>query len=235
MVSQATMERRGWGDPGDPDTAAGRKQWAAWSKENIRTIDRYHDDLRVGVHKVVRPIFIAVIDGLVYDKGERWLTQKRDDYGPSNRRIRGSDDGWSYHRWAMAVDLNATTNPSVGSGHPHRTDMPKGVSEFCAHFMCEWGGDWNNPYDPMHIQFVGTRKQAGALVHKIHGRLRKGSYGLAVGVLQRSLTMYGYRLVDDSGFGPRTEAALNAFKKAHRLPQDGVCDTRVWAAMGFNQ
>lgn len=61
--------------------------------------------------------------------------------------------------------------------------------------------------------------------------LKRGSEGPAVRRLQRSLTAAGFELRADGEFGPRTEAAVRAFQRAHRLEVDGIVGPRTWAAL----
>jgi peptidoglycan hydrolase-like protein with peptidoglycan-binding domain len=57
--------------------------------------------------------------------------------------------------------------------------------------------------------------------------LRTGSRGAAVTALQRRL-----RITADGWFGPQTRTAVNRFKRAHRLPADGVVRRAAWKALG---
>ena len=52
--------------------------------------------------------------------------------------------------------------------------------------------------------------------------IREGSTGYWVSVLQRDLTDIGYSLPVTGVFGTHTLAQVNAFKRSHRLPADGV-------------
>ena len=52
--------------------------------------------------------------------------------------------------------------------------------------------------------------------------IREGATGYWVDVLQRDLTDIGYSLPVTGDFGAHTQGQVNAFKKAHRLPTDGV-------------
>ncbi len=63
--------------------------------------------------------------------------------------------------------------------------------------------------------------------------LRQGSTGPDVKTWQ---TYLGHPIVVDGIFGPKTEAATIAFKKAHGLPANGIVDAPAWkAAMGAGQ
>jgi peptidoglycan hydrolase-like protein with peptidoglycan-binding domain len=62
--------------------------------------------------------------------------------------------------------------------------------------------------------------------------LHEGSSGRWVRVAQQDLTDLGYSLPVTGTFGAHTRAEVNAFKKAHQLPQDGQLDwPRSWKAL----
>lgn len=61
--------------------------------------------------------------------------------------------------------------------------------------------------------------------------LAKGTKGPDVERMQKLLIAAGAKIIADSDFGPKTEAALRAFQKAHRLVQDAVCGPYTWAAL----
>ena len=60
-----------------------------------------------------------------------------------------------------------------------------------------------------------------------------GSKGKFVRMLQFKLNVLAPypQLLCDADFGSKTKAALNAFKKASGLPQDGKCDAKVWSKL----
>ena len=62
--------------------------------------------------------------------------------------------------------------------------------------------------------------------------IKKGSKGSAVLQLQKILNSKGYKLSEDSDFGPATEAAVKAFQKANGLnPVDGEVGPITWTAL----
>ena len=61
--------------------------------------------------------------------------------------------------------------------------------------------------------------------------LKPGSSGFWVRVLQQHLTQVGYALPITGTYGTTTMNHVNAFKAAHRLRQDGVASTKMWAAL----
>ncbi|MGW2089027.1 L,D-transpeptidase family protein [Streptomyces sp. NPDC001880] len=61
--------------------------------------------------------------------------------------------------------------------------------------------------------------------------LRTGAQGGAVTALQQLLTARGHSLTADGAFGPRTEAAVQAFQTEQRLQADGVVGPDTWKAL----
>jgi len=64
--------------------------------------------------------------------------------------------------------------------------------------------------------------------------LKRGDSGERVTELQTRLLAHGYDLSPygaDGQFGAKTQAALKAFQKEKRLPEDGICDQATWTAL----
>jgi peptidoglycan hydrolase-like protein with peptidoglycan-binding domain len=62
--------------------------------------------------------------------------------------------------------------------------------------------------------------------------LKQGTTGSdAVLALQTLLTGRGHAVEIDGYFGPETEAAVKAFQRAKKLPEDGIAGTRTWTAL----
>jgi peptidoglycan hydrolase-like protein with peptidoglycan-binding domain len=62
--------------------------------------------------------------------------------------------------------------------------------------------------------------------------LREGARGAAVTTLQNKLKAAGFNPGStDGAFGPKTEAAVKAFQKAHGLAADGVVGPKTWSAL----
>ena len=62
--------------------------------------------------------------------------------------------------------------------------------------------------------------------------LMKGSKGNDVKDLQNALNKFGYGLVVDGDFGPKTDAAVRDFQKNHGLKVDGKVGPLTWAELG---
>ena len=64
--------------------------------------------------------------------------------------------------------------------------------------------------------------------------LREGAKGEPVRALQNRLNTLGYKVgTADGSFGPKTDAAVKAFQKAHGLPADGVVGPKTWDKLGI--
>jgi putative chitinase len=61
--------------------------------------------------------------------------------------------------------------------------------------------------------------------------LRRGSFGTAVGELQRLLRAQGLMVTVDEDFGPATELAVLTFQTRAGLDADGIVGARTWAAL----
>ena len=61
--------------------------------------------------------------------------------------------------------------------------------------------------------------------------LRQGAKGALVRTLQAQLNKFGYKLVVDGDFGPKTNTAVRAFQAAKRLVVDGIVGPKTWQAL----
>jgi murein L,D-transpeptidase YcbB/YkuD len=61
--------------------------------------------------------------------------------------------------------------------------------------------------------------------------LAEGSRGVNVERLQMLLHKHGYSVKIDGDFGPRTDGAVKAFQKAHKLVADGKVGSYTWRAL----
>jgi hypothetical protein len=148
MPNIAAMKALGWGDPGDP----GSKTEANYKRNHLARFTRHGVTLLV--RKEAIPLFERLMDEL-YAEGVRF-TAKADDWGWANRDERNHPGVRSYHSWGLAIDLNAEDNPSVTPGHAHHTTMPANSEQLAVALGLEWGGNWHDPYDPMHFEVHGS-------------------------------------------------------------------------------
>lgn len=61
--------------------------------------------------------------------------------------------------------------------------------------------------------------------------LARNAQGPDVAKLQRALSEAGFGVPAIGKFGPKTEAAVLAFQKAHQLEETGVVDSDTWQAL----
>lgn len=73
------------------------------------------------------------------------------DYGGcfNIRKIRGSQNNWSNHSWACAIDLAPSLN-----GFNMKTTLSSIVIDAFKGQGARWGGDYKGRKDPMHFEFV---------------------------------------------------------------------------------
>lgn len=77
----------------------------------------------------------------------------------------------------------------------------------------------------------GVSAGTGEITASAMPLIKRGSKGAAVLQLQKLLNSKGYKLSEDSDFGPATEAAVKAFQKANHLETDGEVGPLTWAAL----
>ena len=58
-----------------------------------------------------------------------------------------------------------------------------------------------------------------------------GSKGPHVRTVQECLNVWGWTLVPDGAFGPKTHAAVVEFQKQEHLQPDGTVGPKTWAAL----
>jgi hypothetical protein len=156
---------RGWGDP----TKSG------YAKTNFRKCTA--GGITVTVHKLLVPHFTHVLN----EMGKHYpLAKKADDYGAVVRPIRGYEDEWerthdfkylSIHSWGGAVDLDSTNNPMTTDTKAKHEIVAPVVDPILAPFRGRflWGGHYKGARkDYMHIEWVGTVRDAEVLARQMH-------------------------------------------------------------------
>jgi LysM repeat protein len=97
-------------------------------------------------HKELIEIFPAVFA----DIERSGLRDEIKTYGGCfNYRTKRNGSKISTHSWAIAIDLNPTSNPMGSAG-----DMDQRIVDIFRAYGFTWGGDWSgSSKDPMHFQF----------------------------------------------------------------------------------
>ncbi len=125
-----------------------------WIDANVVRVDFGAIGVRASCHRVVVPHLQAALDE-VAATGLGWAVDLRstNTYGgcfnPRYARVSASVGSVSRHAWAMAIDMNVTTN---GQGSVPRMDC-RVVRIFRKHGFA-WGGNFLVP-DGMHFEWVG--------------------------------------------------------------------------------
>ena len=143
-----SAEDRGWG-PGWPDC-----QYTRWVTITLS------NGQRLVVHGAISILVKGLCERtmqLGYNLVPGWC------WGAACRSIRGSTRP-SNHSWALAVDLNAPTNPM---GSTLKTDMPDWMPELWAKYGFRWGGTYQSRPDAMHYEFMGTPQDAHRLTNQM--------------------------------------------------------------------
>jgi hypothetical protein len=208
-----TASSRGWG-PGWPDCQT----------SSLVTLVCGQNNLRLPVRREVAPIFAALVRDLEAARGRPFRPDW--SWGFACRPIAGTRTP-SNHSWGLAIDLDAPENGfQKGVPGPGKNTMPSSASRIAAEYMMRWGGDYRVSADPMHFEFMGTPKQADALVRALD--LREGEQDVEalkvmVRGIQEELNAAGFRdkegkaLTPDGNWGAKTQYAFrNMVRTAHR-------------------
>lgn len=166
---------------------------------------------------------------------------RRADTGAFNCRRITNGKGYSLHAYGIAADLNWTTNPygpRLVTDMPAAMVVEiLALRTVSGHQVFGWGGNYRTNKDAMHYEIVCTPAQlatglagkdapgparpavvpawhsfaAGATDETIR---RSGGLGHQVSEVQLMLTALGYDVGKvDGAYGPRTQAAVRAFKR----------------------
>jgi hypothetical protein len=77
---------------------------------------------------------------------------------------------WSDHAWGTAVDLDTTANPilDVRPASPwSHTTMPQSSARIAAGLGLEWGGTWDDPWDPQHYQVAVSPRELAEIAARV--------------------------------------------------------------------
>lgn len=130
-----------------------RDEWAPPCECTLITLDLYGEG-RVSV----RVEIVDAVDALNAALIEWDYRTRREDTGAYNCRMITGGDDYSLHAYAIALDLNWSTNP-YGPYHPPRTDMPAAMTDAIQAIrtntgaqVWRWGGTYSGNTDAMHFE-----------------------------------------------------------------------------------
>jgi peptidoglycan hydrolase-like protein with peptidoglycan-binding domain len=121
---------------------------------------------------------------------------------------------------------NGRDPDSVTTGHDYGKDVLNRMKQFAgASTGGTHGTDKPTPTKP-------TTGPTAAHPSALTGLLKEGSRGAQVLDAQKELKAAGFNPGPlDGVFGPKTEAAVKSFQKAHGLAQDGIIGPKTWGAL----
>lgn len=167
-------------------------------------------------------------------------------WGLAARKVRGSSTTWSNHAWALALDINAPTNPMTSR---LITDMPSWMPRLWEAHGFRWGGRYKTRPDAMHYEYMGrprdvakhlasARQQLAALGGPTEDEeddvMKRGDKGAEVTVLQWRINQYlhgendprkagkAYGLKVDGDYGPATEDYVRHVQSTFGYDPSGV-------------
>ncbi|MFL5349981.1 MAG: peptidoglycan-binding protein [Hyalangium sp.] len=128
--------------------------------------------------------------------------------------------------------LRAGHDPdSVTTGHNYGSDVLKREAQFKG---VSTGGSGSTSGTGGTTPSKPTTKPTGSTgsTPTLNGLLKNGSRGAQVLDAQKELKAAGFNPGPLDGiFGPKTEAAVKSFQKAHGLAQDGIVGPKTWGAL----
>jgi hypothetical protein len=223
-----------------------RRAWAPACDVPTRTIELV-EGVRIRCHEAAVSAMRAL--GRVLE-AHGYAVRQADTGAYHCRRITGGR-GYSLHAYGIAVDINWSTNP-YRADNVLVTDLPRaGVANVRrirtngGARVFRWGGDYVSVKDAMHFEIAcspaalaagidwRTVRQPALHPDRPHRwpLLRRGDRGRAVAELQRRLGVAGPGDPGFGHFGPRTEAAVRAYQRAHGIEVDGRVGRQTWTAL----
>lgn len=153
MTNAVEMQSRGFSSPGDPGSA----RESQWKRDYLVKALAVPSVKTLWVHRSSVETFNALI--LILQRNGAELGRVVDDWGFANRGIRGASSFDSMHKYAKAIDADATENPQ----HALTTTFPvrithKAIDEDLLDLV--WGFDWRQSFrDPMHFEDQLSRRR----------------------------------------------------------------------------
>lgn len=157
MPATLQMVALGWGaGPGRPGSA----EEAEWKRRHLVKATALRSVKTLWVHEAT-VVSVNALNLYLQGKGAR-LGETVDDWGFANRPVRGFVGVWSYHRWGLAEDLDATEHP-LGQRRTTFADNQAEIAEIravCKLLGLRWGYDYRDRPDPMHFEVTVSRARA---------------------------------------------------------------------------
>jgi hypothetical protein len=208
-----------------------------WGSPAIGTYLVPGTSVKLAVRKEIAPLLI----GFARDFNEHVeLLHPGWCWGFNPKHIAGSS-AYSNHAWGGAIDLNAPAHP-MGKANTFSSVKRAGIDKLLKQYsykgtrLIRAGKDYTGRKDDMHFEINVSRSVALAAVAAMSTSagveagsrtIQLGSRGADVKLMQSKIGAAA-----DGIFGPGTEAKLKIWQKAHKLPADGVCGPKSWAALG---
>jgi hypothetical protein len=127
----------------------------------------------------------------------------------------------SNHASGTAIDYNAPAHP-MGVRNTYSAGARAKIHAILADLdgVVRWGGDYTGRPDDMHFEIDKGAAAVRAVADKIRGEggdmlVKKGDSGEQVKFWQYVLNDLGFAVEVDGDYGGKTEAAINAFRKAN--------------------
>lgn len=123
-----------------------------------------------GVHAKTVLLFQALIDDLVTSGAIPSPFNQADGYwGYENREIRNGTTT-SFHAYGTAIDIDAVHNGFSSAGVLDTVFDVGKCNAIARKYLCEWGGGWTSPKDPMHFEVHGSPDEVDQLVAGLGGQ-----------------------------------------------------------------
>jgi hypothetical protein len=209
------------------------KGWGPACQQGRLTIT-LSNGVRLTVASAIAELVLLVMNEII----RRGYVIRAGDTGAYNCRKIAGTNVWSNHAWAIAIDLNWTTNPyTTGTTH----DIPGWVVQLFNRYGFAWGGDYSgSKRDYMHFEFMGNfPTQAAAATALARQELGSGNPTpptppppvdptAQVKQDQLDLTDTGFPCVADGVWGPASIQACKNFQYS-AAPSPATRSTRCRA------